>query len=206
MGQNSAQRPTHSDVWPILWPRYSGARGPLAEPTHGLRGLSAGTACGTRARTEAVTTLRARVAAWPTVALPWLRWGNRASTVEGHPPDKCMMTAAHPSFLPTGRGRKTRVVLGEKGSKGGVLGAPLTVEWVTTVEEVEVLAIGWLLAVSSCTSGEKVVRGHRHERRERRTAAYRGGVAAASDRPGRNGHTFKDPGHSIRSARGTLGG
>jgi hypothetical protein len=33
------------------------------------------------------------------------------------------------------------------------------VEWVATVEAVEVPAIGWLLAASSCTDGEKVVRG-----------------------------------------------
>jgi hypothetical protein len=40
-----------------------------------------------------------------------------------------------------------------------VPGAPLTVEWVTTAEAVEALAIGRLLAVSSCPDGEKVVRG-----------------------------------------------
>jgi hypothetical protein len=39
-----------------------------------------------------------------------------------------------------------------------VLRAPLTVEWVTTVEAVEVSTIGWLLTVSSCPDGEKVVR------------------------------------------------
>jgi hypothetical protein len=36
LGQNSAQRPTHSDARPSPWPRHSGARGPLAEPAHGL--------------------------------------------------------------------------------------------------------------------------------------------------------------------------
>jgi hypothetical protein len=39
-----------------------------------------------------------------------------------------------------------------------VLGALLTVEWVATAEAVKVLAIGRLLAASSCTDGEKVVR------------------------------------------------
>jgi hypothetical protein len=67
-----------------------------------------------------------------------------------------------------------------------VLGAPLTMEWVTTVEAVESPMIGRLLMVSSCTNGERVVRGGRHGRQERRAAAYRGGVAAASDRGGRN--------------------
>jgi hypothetical protein len=42
---------------------------------------------------------------------------------------------------------------------GGALGAPLTVEWVMTVEAVEAPAIGQLLALSSWTNGEKVVRG-----------------------------------------------
>jgi hypothetical protein len=46
----------------------------------------------------------------------------------------------------------------------GVLGAPLTVEWVATVEAVEVPAIGQLLAVSSCTTRKKVVRGDRRGR------------------------------------------
>jgi hypothetical protein len=81
-----------------------------------------------------------------------------------------------------GRGGSGAAIPGEKGSKGGVLGAPLTVEWVTTAEVVEAPAIGRLLVVSSCTNGEKVVRGGWHGRRERRTAAYRGGVATTSDR------------------------
>jgi hypothetical protein len=94
----------------------------------------------------------------------------------------------------------------EKKVARGVLGAPLTVEWVTTAEAVEVLAIGWLLVVRSCTSGENVVRGGWHGRRERRAVAYRGGVAMASDRPGRNDHAFKGTRHPSRSARGMLGG
>jgi hypothetical protein len=40
-----------------------------------------------------------------------------------------------------------------------VLEAPLTVEWVTMAEAVEDPAIGRLLTASSCTDGEKVVRG-----------------------------------------------
>jgi hypothetical protein len=48
--------------------------------------------------------------------------------------------------------------------RGGVLEAPLTVEWVATGEAVEVPAIGQLLAVSSCTTGKKVVRGDQHGR------------------------------------------
>jgi hypothetical protein len=40
-----------------------------------------------------------------------------------------------------------------------VLGAPLTVEGVATVEAVVAPAMGRLLAASSCTDGERVVRG-----------------------------------------------
>jgi hypothetical protein len=47
----------------------------------------------------------------------------------------------------------------EKKVARGVLGAPLTVEWVTMAEADPVPAIGWLLMVSSCTDGERVVRG-----------------------------------------------
>jgi hypothetical protein len=119
MGQNSAQRPTHSDAWPILWPRYSGARGPLAEPTHGLHGLPAGTACGARARTEAVTTLRARVAAWPTVALPWLRWGSRASIVEGPPAGQVHDDGSSPELLADGKGQKNKGGARRKRQQGG---------------------------------------------------------------------------------------
>jgi hypothetical protein len=71
-----------------------------------------------------------------------------------------------------------------------VLGAPLTMEWVTTVEAVEAPAVGRLLMVSSCTNGEKVVRGGRHGRRERHAMAYRGGVAAASNRGDQNAGGF----------------
>jgi hypothetical protein len=96
--------------------------------------------------------------------------------------------AAHLSLLPTGRAGKTEtatafsdevgapvaVVVLRRGGKEegaqvqvypkkkaarGVLRALLIVEWVTTVEEAEVPAIGRLLAVSSCTDGERAVRG-----------------------------------------------
>jgi hypothetical protein len=105
-----------------------------------------------------------------------------------------------------GRGGSSTAIPREKGSKGGVLRAPLTVEWVVTAEAVEVPVIGRLLAASSCTSGKKVVRGSRHGRQERRAVAYRGGVAAALDRPGRNGNAFKGVAHPSRSARGMPGG
>jgi hypothetical protein len=59
---------------------------------------------------------------------------------------------------------------------------------------------------SSYTNGEKVVRGSRHGRQERRAVAYRGGVVAALDRPGRNGNAFKGVAHQSRSARGMPGG
>jgi hypothetical protein len=110
--------------------------------------------------------------------------------------------AAHPSLLPTGRGGKigtataffdevgapvaggvlrqggkeegaqAQLYSEKKAAQGGVLGAPLTVEWVTMVEAVEAPVVGCLLAVSSCTNGEKVVRGGRQGRWERCTVAY----------------------------------
>jgi hypothetical protein len=40
-----------------------------------------------------------------------------------------------------------------------VLGAPLTVEWVMTAEADEIPVIGRLLAASTYTDGEKVVKG-----------------------------------------------
>jgi hypothetical protein len=102
----------------------------------------------------------------------------------GHPPDKSVKAAAHPSFLPMGRGDKIGVVAvfsdevgaavaggvlcqggkeegaqaqlyPEKKAAGGVLGAPLTIEWVMTVEVVEAPAIGRLLAVSSAQMGRR---------------------------------------------------
>jgi hypothetical protein len=57
-----------------------------------------------------------------------------------------------------GRGSSGAGVPRAKGGKG-VLGAPLTMEWVATAEAVEVSTIGRLLAASSCTDGEKVVSG-----------------------------------------------
>jgi hypothetical protein len=53
-----------------------------------------------------------------------------------------------------------------------MLGVPLTVEWVTTAEVVEAPAIGRLLTASFYTNGEKVVRGGRHGRQERRMTTY----------------------------------
>jgi hypothetical protein len=59
-----------------------------------------------------------------------------------------------------------------------VLEAPLTVEWVAMEEAVEALAIGRLLAVSSCTNGEKVVRGG--DRLQRKTRRRREGSGATA--------------------------
>jgi hypothetical protein len=70
-----------------------------------------------------------------------------------------------------GRGDSGASIPGEKKAARGLLGAPLTVEEVTMAEAVEAPPIGRLLTVSSCTNGEKVVRGGRHGRRERRAAA-----------------------------------
>jgi hypothetical protein len=61
---------------------------------------------------------------------------------------------------------------------GGVLGALLTVEWVTMAEVVEAPAIGRLLAASSCTNGEKVVRGGGRLRRKTRRRGNAGKAAA----------------------------
>jgi hypothetical protein len=106
----------------------------------------------------------------------------------GHPPDKWVKAAAHLSFLPMRRGGKIGMAVAfsdevgalvagvvlhqggmeegaqvqvylEKKAARGVLGALLTMEWVTMAEAIEAPAIGWLLAASSCTDGEKVVRG-----------------------------------------------
>jgi hypothetical protein len=63
-----------------------------------------------------------------------------------------------------------------------VLGALLTVEWVTTAEAVKVLAIGRLLAASSCTDGEKVVRGgSRLQRKMRRRGEGDGAMALPAE-------------------------
>jgi hypothetical protein len=70
----------------------------------------------------------------------------------------------------------------EKGSKG-VLGAPLTMEWVTMAEAVEALAVGRLLH----KWGEG---GEGWPAREAGAAAYRCGLAAASDRGSRNVREF----------------
>jgi hypothetical protein len=107
MGRNSAQRPTHSDVRPNPWPRHRGARGPLAEPAHGLRGLPAGTVCGVQARTGAVTALRARLVAWLAVALPWLGYGARASTAKGSPIGQVDASGSSPELLADRKGGKT---------------------------------------------------------------------------------------------------
>jgi hypothetical protein len=122
MGRNSAQRLTHSDAWPSLWPRHSGARGPLAESAHDLCGLPTDTAREARARTEAVIALRVRVVAWPAAALPWLRWGARASTVEGTPTGQVGEGGRSPELIADGKGRKNRDgggVLRRGGCSGG---------------------------------------------------------------------------------------
>jgi hypothetical protein len=77
-----------------------------------------------------------------------------------------------------GRGGSGAAIPEEKGSKGGVLGAPLTVVWVATVEAVEAPVIGRLLAVSSSTNGEKVVRGGGRPRRKTRRHGDVGKAAA----------------------------
>jgi hypothetical protein len=66
----------------------------------------------------------------------------------------------------------------EKKAAKGVLGAPLTMEWVVTVEAVEVPVIGRLLAVSSCTDGEKVMRGGSRLQRKARQRGEGGGTTA----------------------------
>jgi hypothetical protein len=78
----------------------------MAEPAHGLRGLPASTACGARARTRAFTALRACVAAWPAAALPWLRWGARASMVEGPPTEQVGEGGRSPELFGDGKGGK----------------------------------------------------------------------------------------------------
>jgi hypothetical protein len=119
MGRNSAQQPTHSGVQPSLWPRRSGARSPLAELAHGL---PAGMARGARARTEAATALRASIATWPAAVLPGLRWGARASTVEGPPARQVGEAGSAPEHLANGKGQKNRDgggVLRRGGCSGG---------------------------------------------------------------------------------------
>jgi hypothetical protein len=139
--------------------------------------------------------LWARIVAWSAAVLPWLRWGARASTVEGPPAEQVGEAGSSPELLADGNGRKTGTaamfsdkvgppvagvvlrrggkeegaqaqVYPEKKVAKGVLGAPLTVEWVVTVEAVEVPVIGRLLVVSSCTDGEKVMRGGSRLRRK----------------------------------------
>jgi hypothetical protein len=107
MGRNSTQRPTHSDAWASPWPRHGGAHGPQAEPAHGMCGPSAGTARDAQVRTEAVTALRARVMARSATALPWLRWGAQASTVEGSPAGQVDASGSSPELLDNGKGKKT---------------------------------------------------------------------------------------------------
>jgi hypothetical protein len=53
----------------------------------------------------------------------------------------------------------------EKKAARGVLRAPLTMEWVATAEATEVSMMEWLLATSSCTERERVVRGNAMTRR-----------------------------------------
>jgi hypothetical protein len=71
-------------------------------------GLPAGMVRGAWARTEAVTTLWAPITAWPMVALSWLRWGARASTVEGPPAGQVGEGGNSPELLADRKGRKIR--------------------------------------------------------------------------------------------------
>jgi hypothetical protein len=182
--QRCAAQPMASAQW---CPRPTGGAGPRPARWHGVRRASAN-----RSSHHAPGARHGMAAGGTTVvevgqgaALEHLRW-------RGHPPDMWVKAAAHPSFLPMGRGRKTGTVAAfsdevgspmaggvlhqggkeegaqaqlypEKKAARGVLGASLTVEWVTTAEAVEALAIGRLLMVSSYTNGEKVVKGGRKE-------------------------------------------
>jgi hypothetical protein len=73
------------------------------EPAHGL---PAGTARGAQACTGVVTALRACVAAWPAVALPWVRWGARTSTAEGSPTRQVGEGGSSSELLADGKGGK----------------------------------------------------------------------------------------------------
>jgi hypothetical protein len=185
LGWNSAQWPTHSDAWPSPSPHHSGARGPLAELTHGLHGTRR---VSTHRSGHCSPGARRGVAGdGATVAEVGQGWALKHPWRRGHPSGKWVEVAAHPSFLPTGtvekpdgggvlrrggcsggrrcpasgweRGGSSDIgVPREKGGKG-VLGAPLTVEGVATAEAAKAPAMGRLLAASSCTDGERVVRG-----------------------------------------------
>jgi hypothetical protein len=79
-----------------------------------------------------------------------------------------------------------------------VLRAPLTMEWVATAEATEVSMMEWLLAASSCTERERVVRGNAMTRR--RDDAGK----AAARRPYRQ-RSGARPGGEVRSDSGDGG-
>jgi hypothetical protein len=60
-----------------------------------------------------VTAYRACVVAWPAVALPWLRWGARASMVEGPPTEQVGEGGSSLELLADGKGLKNRDEGGE---------------------------------------------------------------------------------------------
>jgi hypothetical protein len=188
LGRNSAQWPMHSDVRPSPWPRHSGAHDPLAGPAHGLHGPPAGMArehAPERSPLSGRASRRGRHRLYHGGG--GARLGARASTTEGSPTGQVGGGGNSPELLVDGKGGKTgrrrrsptrwvlrwptvssvRVGMRRKRRRRytwrkrwqGVLGAPLTVEGVVTVEAAEALAMGQLLAASSCTDGERVVRG-----------------------------------------------
>jgi hypothetical protein len=107
LGQNSAQRPMHSDAWPSLWPRYNGAHGPLAEAAHGMHGPPAAPARVAHRSGHHSPGARHGVAGGgATMAEVGQGWALEHPWWRGHPPGKWVEVAAHPSFLPTGRVEK----------------------------------------------------------------------------------------------------
>jgi hypothetical protein len=97
------------------------------------------------------------------------------------------------------RKRELRRRCTQRKRRKGVLRAPLTVERVMTAEAVEAPTVGRLLTVSSCTHGEKVVRGGsrlqsktRRRSDARRAAARRPYQRKSGVRPG--GETRSDSG------------
>jgi hypothetical protein len=87
----------------------------------------------------------------------------------------------------------------EKKVARGVLRAPRTVEWVTTAVVVEASAIGRFLAASSCTDGEKVVRGG--DRLQRKTRRHDGAGKAVARQPYRWRSGARQGGEALGHAR-----
>jgi hypothetical protein len=174
-----------SGQWPM---RMQLARAQCAHAAHWRSRPKACVAC-------PLARCAARVTAWLAAVLPWLRWGAQASTSEGSPVGQVGEGGSSPELLADAKGGKIRdgggvLRRGEcsggwrgptsewegRGSSGagvpkgkggkGVLGAPLTMEWVTTAEAAEVQAVGRLLAVSSYTDSYRVVRSGSRLRRK----------------------------------------